>query len=489
MRSVHALPLFGDFKRGGRETGSAVEVRAFRVHLPSVTDRDRFGDFVGGNDDGIFIDDLRFRPDVFAVGAGDRETVQFGFDDAEIAVVEFADDEPVADEFKLNGRFTVGKFCANGGRGMENDVFIESRSEGPEGETITDDPFVARVDVVGFAGVHDDGLTRVRDFKAKRLTMAEPRPIARVVRVVGGGGKRSELDPVEREIADPEGFAPFADHGLLLVVVEFAFTGVGAALIPNGAAEAIIFPRGEHSVVHAAAFVPIFGVRASFEELLTDFDRFRNFVPTGVGNPAVNVGTAPVGVDEPDRDVQFFVEPNGEMETAGCAIFLDAVFTNAPAGGGEIFLFFNRDDVIRAIEPDEGIIAGKFLVGTGETRLPPRVKRHFHVRLAAANPDFADENIGEGKGVFPFDNKIAPFKGSRLRREEDLPISGFASGRGRGRSSKLNGYFFTGVGPTPNANRHIALENSAIAKTFRHRDVGAGGRRADGADRRARKNR
>ena len=306
------------------------------------------------------------------------------------------------------------------------------------------------------------------------LTATEVRPVARVVRVVLRVGEGGELDPIEREVALTEDFAPFANHRLLLVVVEFAFAGVRATLVPDGAADRVIFPRREHRVVHAAAFVPIFSAVAGREELFADFDRFRNFVPTGVRNPAVDVRAAPVGVDEADRNVQLFVETNREVETASGAVFLDAVLADAPTVRREVLLFFGLNDVMRAVEANEAVIAVDFGFGAGEARLAPRVERLLHVRLAAADPNFADENVREGDFVFAFDDEVARFERRRLRREINFPSAVFSGGRFRGRSGESNGNLFAGVGPTPNADRFVALENGGVAEALRKGNVGAG---------------
>ena len=55
----------------------------------------------------------------------------------------------------------------------------------------------------------------------------------------------------------------------------------------------------------------------------------------------------------------------------------------------------------------------------------PRVQRHFHIRLTAANPNFADENVRKRKCVLALNDKIFAVETGFLRRQNyfQLPFS------------------------------------------------------------------
>ena len=102
---------------------------------------------------------------------------------------------------------------------------------------------------------------------------------------------RRELDEVEGEIVAP-GLAPALDQGLHFVVVLQAVADVRLALIPDRATDGQRLHGGDHAVVHPAAVFP--------------GDR-----------PGLDGRSAPGAVDQPDRHVQFLVQPLTEVKQRG----------------------------------------------------------------------------------------------------------------------------------------------------------------------------
>lgn len=108
--------------------------------------------------------------------------------------------------------------------------------------------FVARVDVVCFADVGDDGHAGVFDVERFELCFAEFGPAVAAGGVFGGFAEVSELDPVEGEVGIEE-FAPAVDECFFLEVVGVSFVAVGFALVPDAAAHGVGDERVDHCVV------------------------------------------------------------------------------------------------------------------------------------------------------------------------------------------------------------------------------------------------
>src|SRR4051812_30496597 len=121
-------------------------------------------------------------------------------------------------------------------------------------------------------------------------------------------------------------------------------------------------------------------------------------------------------------------------------------------------------------EADIGVICGEDF----EVAVQGIVEREFHVRLAGAEPDFADEKVVDGEMVFAFDLELygrAGMKGT----ERDAPIA-FGVGLGFLRlAGERDRDVFTGIGEAPDGHGHLALEHGVLGEDGWKLDVGAGG--------------
>jgi hypothetical protein len=86
-------------------------------------------------------------------------------------------------------------------------------------------------------------------------------------------------------------------------------------------------------------------------------------------------------------------------------------------------------------------------------------QRPFHVRLAGAHPDLADQNVLDRHGVLALHSQLI---GPAGRQFGQLHFPGTVGAGGPGRVLLLlpfdrNGDRFAGLGRAPNGQRHVAL--------------------------------
>ena len=202
-------------------------------------------------------------------------------------------------------------------------------AEGREGEALADVFLVLGVNVLFFADVDDHGHAGSGIGQhGLKLRFAQLGPVGvnglrRFGHVVG------QLHHVEGEV-DAEFLAPMVDHRGHLLAIELGVAGVGFALIPDRAGDAVGDEGGDHAVVentgrHGSAaarrsrsglafFLGLGGVFAIFllgrlvaillsfpggVNLLHVFIRFDGFL----GLPELDGGAAPGGVDQADGNV------------------------------------------------------------------------------------------------------------------------------------------------------------------------------------------
>ena len=118
--------------------------------------------------------------------------------------------------------------------------------------------------------------------------------------------------------------------------------------------------------------------------------------------------------------------------------------------------------------PDLGI------VGRGDLflRIEATGDNHLHVRLPGAKPDLADQHVIKCDGVLA-DNLNSERPARRHLRQHHAPLTGFVGRCGHGRlAAYLHGDLLIGIGPPPNRDRLIALQNHVAAEDVRHGDVG-----------------
>jgi len=97
--------------------------------------------------------------------------------------------------------------------------------------------------------------------------------------------------------------------------------------------------------------------------------------------------------------------------------------------------------------------------------------RQFHVRLARADPDFANKDVRELDFVFAFDCKLRR-RAARFKRFEcHLPRAVLAGSGFLGLVSEFDGDIFTRIRRAPNGHWFIALKNEVIAEKRGQFDV------------------
>src|SRR5207253_7106008 len=96
----------------------------------------------------------------------------------------------------------------------------------------------------------------------------------------------------------------------------------------------------------------------------------------------------------------------------------------------------------------------------------------FHVRLSAANPHFANDDVADIDLVFALDGQCVG-SASLLTWQFDHPFA-VPGGRGNRFSAKRDGDFFAVVGPAPNQEAHALLQNHVVGKQAGQPDVRAG---------------
>ena len=94
--------------------------------------------------------------------------------------------------------------------------------------------------------------------------------------------------------------------------------------------------------------------------------------------------------------------------------------------------------------------------------------RHFHVGLAAAQPDFADQHVVDrNRLILPLDDQRTILRARRQRRKFHHPL---AVSVGLGRyflSCETDGDLLSGLRRTPDGNGHVALQHDIVNENRR----------------------
>src|SRR6185437_12953361 len=208
-------------------------------------------------------------------------------------------------------------------------------------------------------------------------------------------------------------------------------------------------------------------------------------VQTPLADPGFDIGAAPGGVDETDGDIQRLVQLSAK-EIADCGERGDrgraALF---PMSTFYIVFRPGADRLVDGEKPDAGIVGIPDLF-VGVIDPCPAGYGEFHVRLSAAYPHVAYEDVGEANrvagardrpgvvrvhgrpGVVPARDRRRPFPARDLQRIGAAVRHG---GKGRAPGAFVIGYcspglaaegdlyFLAGAGPAPDGHRCIALED------------------------------
>src|SRR5262249_20972141 len=254
-------------------------------------------------------------------------------------------------------------------------------------------------------------------------------------------GERGDLHEVERHLLAPD-TAPAADEGLLLVTIFQAVANIALALIPEDTAHRKWLQRRDHAVVHLA--------RRGFRH-----------------RPRLDRRTAPRAVDQPDRHAQLLLNARTEVVQRG----------REPADRVRLARLPRRLDVLRWLvgldlwDVEQPNLRG---IGSGDGlfRTVRGGERPLHVRLARANPDLANEDVFQLDLVLATDRQPVRLAIGLHGRQRHLPAPlgvGLCTGLVL---AELHGHVLARIGPAPDRQRLVALQDHVTADHARQLDIG-----------------
>ena len=132
---------------------------------------------------------------------------------------------------------------------------------------------------------------------------------------------------------------------------------------------------------------------------------------------------------------------------------------------------------MNAIESNKAEVAGNLFCVASQTSaavrqlLIPARKRHFHVGLSGANPDFANDDVLQNDFVFAGNDQIGSSVESGHSLKFDQPLTVFTGGGLNFLTIELDGYVFASVGVAPNFDGNVPLQNGVVSKRFCQSDV------------------
>jgi hypothetical protein len=370
----------------------------------------------------------------FPVRAGDRDPAQLGTIrrlDGREALLS-SEHEPAVRVVELDGDLAVFHAARAEDRAGGRAAASVSLCERPAREPLADILLVARVDVARLADIDRHGHAEPGQGGRLDLLLAEFGPavahrgVVRIARLVVG-----ELHEVEWKLGLPPRRAPAVHQRLHLLEVARRGAGVRLALIPKRTADRVGDERGNHAVVQARELLfvagdprllgrgrectpvghrglragqpfpdplevgleirlPLGGGRRGFARLRGQLGQSLRFLGRLRTDPRLDARAAERGVEQSDRHIQLPHDvPREEIPRGGELPYRlrradDPRRIHRFGGEGQVFA---RDFEM----PDERLVRIRLLA------LEVRGLLHdpLHVRLARAQPDVADEHVGE----------------------------------------------------------------------------------------------
>ena len=190
------------------------------------------------------------------------------------------------------------------------------------------------------------------------------------------------------------------------------------------------------------------------------------------GRPAFGRRAAPGSVDQADRHAEGLLHVDAEEVRRGAETTGRLRGAARPAALAIL---------LRAFGPDvrDGEQADLRMVGGRDVLLGMigRTQVHFHVRLARADPELAEQHVGQRDPVLAggiFDHDLMRSAGGGGREP------GFPAAVGTGLDGdrfvvELDGKFFSRLGGAPERVFHVALEQQVAGKDGRDAQIGPGG--------------
>ena len=193
--------------------------------------------------------------------------------------------------------------------------------------------------------------------------------------------------------------------------------------------------------------------------------------------PRLGRRAAPRAVDEADRHVARPLQLARE-EVADRREVRDARRRGDHPGRRRVHrrhvvLRVERGDALHREQADARMVGGRDLL-VGVLRL---AHLPLHVRLARADPDLADEHVGEALRRGRAGDHELVRAARRFRRQRDAPAAVTAGGRRDALRAQADLDALVGRGPAPDADRHLLLQHHVVGEDRRQPRIGRGGRR------------
>ena len=109
-------------------------------------------------------------------------------------------------------------------------------------------------------------------------------------------------------------------------------------------------------------------------------------------------------------------------------------------------------------------------------RIERTIDGPLHIRLAGADPNFAEEDILELNGVLALHHHGVRFAVCAQSREFRAPRPFLGGGGGDTLATERDGDSFSRIARSPNPDRGPLLENHVVTEHLRNGDVREGGR-------------
>ena len=338
--------------------------------------------------------------------------------------------------------------------------------QGEQGETPADFRFLMGMDGAELADIHGRGHAAVgNDGEALLLCLIEIAAGPGLGVIVG---IRCDLYEIEGGIRDLEFLTHHLDIGGLQADVLVGTPAVGLALVPEHALEGIGHEGMDLSVVKQARLLVLTpGVYlACLEMAIVKFTG--EIAAYGLLiDPGLDRTAAPVGLQDADGDAEHVLEVFGEEIGRGAGV--------GDGFGGVDLPAFGRDGVLggRDGAPDD-LAHADGAVGAGaddQVRGALRrlgavaLDRHFHVGLAGAEPDFADEHIADRQLLAVADDDVIGAAGCG-RGDAYGPLSGLGVGFDDGLlpgPAGLYGHFLPGTCGAPKGHGGLLLQDHIVS--------------------------
>ena len=189
------------------------------------------------------------------------------------------------------------------------------------------------------------------------------------------------------------------------------------------------------------------------------------------GDPRLDRGAADGGVDQADRDADLAMDFAAE-EVERRAEGADVVWRASQPFALGLSLGRGRTRRLFFEVTDERKGRGCFL----PFEILRAIDRHGHVGLARAEPDVADQYVGDLclASVLARGREPAALRAGRERVEAERPLAGRIGFGGLLLAGEFDGYFLVGIRPAPDRHGLLALEDHVVGEDRWQFQIGCG---------------